>query len=379
MLTADPFPFVDLALRAGIASLMLFGAALLLRDHARSLTARLGAACGLGVAAYALCALPGFVAQPAGWKLPLVALSTGNAVVFWLFSRALFDDDFEPRPWHAGAWAGLALLGIANCFALPSGSSAARALGAGITFATLGFSALAVAQSLATWRSDLVEKRRRLRVFIVGGGAAYTLVTTLTRWVGQAQGAAGLASLLDALALGALVVTVVWHLLGSARSGLFALAVPAATTVPESAHPPEPAAEPDSEPPDPRLLAALDRLMTSERIYREEGLTIGALAARLDVPEYKARRLINRGLGHRNFNAFVNRYRLDEAKRALADPARAELPVLSIALDAGFQSIGPFNRAFKADTGITPSEYRRLGGQLPRQDAALRLADSELA
>ena len=45
---------------------------------------------------------------------------------------------------------------------------------------------------------------------------------------------------------------------------------------------------------------------------------------------------------------------------ALADPGQAEVPILTIALDAGFQSIGPFNRAFKAETGMTPSEFRRV-------------------
>ena len=44
---------------------------------------------------------------------------------------------------------------------------------------------------------------------------------------------------------------------------------------------------------------------------------------------------------------------------ALADPSKRELPVLTIALTAGFQSIGPFNRAFKVATGLTPSEFRR--------------------
>jgi len=43
----------------------------------------------------------------------------------------------------------------------------------------------------------------------------------------------------------------------------------------------------------------------------------------------------------------------------LADPARRDRPVLTVALEAGFQSIGPFNRAFKAATGLTPTEYRR--------------------
>ena len=54
----------------------------------------------------------------------------------------------------------------------------------------------------------------------------------------------------------------------------------------------------------------------------------------------------------------VTRY--EEAKAALADPSQAEVPVITIAMDAGFQSLGPFNRAFKATTGVTPSEYRRL-------------------
>ena len=34
--------------------------------------------------------------------------------------------------------------------------------------------------------------------------------------------------------------------------------------------------------------------------------------------------------------------------------------MITIAMDAGFQSLGPFNRAFKATTGVTPTEYRRL-------------------
>jgi AraC-like DNA-binding protein len=102
------------------------------------------------------------------------------------------------------------------------------------------------------------------------------------------------------------------------------------------------------------LLRRLDRLIAAERIYRQEGLTIGVLAAKLELTEYRLRQVINEGLGYRNFNAFLNRYRIDEAKAALADLSQREVPVLTIAMDAGFQSIGPFNRAFKADTGQTP-------------------------
>ena len=109
-----------------------------------------------------------------------------------------------------------------------------------------------------------------------------------------------------------------------------------------------------------RLIDALMRLMADERVYRQENITIGVLAGRLKIPEYRLRRLINQRLGYRNFNVFLNNHRIEEAKAALADPAQAEVPVITIAMDAGFQSLGPFNRAFKAVTGVTPTEYRRL-------------------
>jgi hypothetical protein len=87
--------------------------------------------------------------------------------------------------------------------------------------------------------------------------------------------------------------------------------------------------------------------MTVDRAYRQEGLSIGQVALRLGLPEYRLRQLINQGLGYRNFAAFLNFYRIADAREALADPAaQAEVPILTIALDAGFNSLGPFNRAF---------------------------------
>jgi AraC-like DNA-binding protein len=135
---------------------------------------------------------------------------------------------------------------------------------------------------------------------------------------------------------------------------LFAVSVPAPQV---SAADPPPALDVAA---DQKLVDALLRLMADERIYRRENLTIGMLAAKLAVPEYRLRRLINQKLGYRNFNVFLNNHRIEEAKAALADPTQAEVPVTTIAMDAGFQSLGPFNRAFKAMTGVTPSEYRKL-------------------
>jgi AraC-like DNA-binding protein len=98
--------------------------------------------------------------------------------------------------------------------------------------------------------------------------------------------------------------------------------------------------------------------MEAQALWRREGLGIGELAAALNTQEYLLRRAINRHLGYRNFNDFLHEYRLREATRRLASPADDALPVLTIALDCGYGSIGPFNRAFKARFGVTPTQYR---------------------
>lgn len=99
------------------------------------------------------------------------------------------------------------------------------------------------------------------------------------------------------------------------------------------------------------------RLMTEEGAYAQPDLKVADLARRLGEAEYKVSRSIA-GLGFRNFNQMANRFRIEEARRRLADPALRRLPVLTIAYDCGFASIGPFNRAFKAETGMTPLAFR---------------------
>ena len=98
--------------------------------------------------------------------------------------------------------------------------------------------------------------------------------------------------------------------------------------------------------------------METMRPYRDETLTVAGLAAQLGEPEYRLRRIVNGALGHRNFAAFLNGYRLAEVKAALADPEQREVPILTIALDSGFGSLGPFNRAFREAEGTTPSAWR---------------------
>lgn len=107
------------------------------------------------------------------------------------------------------------------------------------------------------------------------------------------------------------------------------------------------------------ILADLIRQMEREEIFREHGLTLDQLAARIAVQPYVLRRLINRGLGFRNFSNYLNQFRVRAACDELARPELRQKQIISIALDSGYQSLAPFNRAFRELTGLTPSEYRR--------------------
>jgi AraC-like DNA-binding protein len=341
---------LDWALRGGTVALLLLTAGALWRDYGRLVSARLGALFALGSAAYAICSSIGLQGRPHAWAFPLLALSAGNNVVFWLLASALFDDGFRLRPWHAAVWLALVVLGLAEC--LVGGS---KVLGIGLTLSSLAFAGIAIAQTVSSWRADLVEGRRRLRLFIVGTSSLYIAVTALSQLLIGPRPVPG-ANLIGALALLAIAGTVAWTLLRVSREQ--SLFLPA-TVIVEVVGAPSPRPAPPPEPVDAGLLASLERLITVERAYRQDGLTIGTLAERLDLPEYRLRRLINQGLGHRNCNSFLNHYRIEDAKAALADRAQTAVPVLTIAMDAGFSSLGPFNRAFKAETGLTPTEYRR--------------------
>ena len=75
--------------------------------------------------------------------------------------------------------------------------------------------------------------------------------------------------------------------------------------------------------------------------------------------EYRVRKVINGRMGYRNFSQFLNHYRVAEAARRLVEPETRRLP---IAIDVGYASLAPFNKAFKATYGVTPTEYRRQHG-----------------
>lgn len=343
---------VDIALRAAAIALLLVLAATLARDFLKSVAGRLGIALAIGSAAHAASFNIDAPSALATWHAPVIALSTGNVVVLWLFCRALFDDNFAIRWSHLWIWLGVAGFSLIDCLVIaPSGHVKLAVIATNVL--ALGFIALALVQTVSSWSADLVEGRRRARAFIVIAALLYGGVHALLQIAVSGGEPAVLVNALNAAALAVVVAAIAVAMLQVGAGDLFTPADIALAVAPASS-------TPEVHPADRRLLDALMRLMADERIYRRENVTIGSLAVRLSVPEYRLRRLINQQLGYRNFNVFLNNHRIAEAKAALADPAQVEVPVITIAMDAGFQSLGPFNRAFKAITGVTPSEYRRL-------------------
>jgi AraC-like DNA-binding protein len=278
---------------------------------------------------------------------PAWIFSVMGAGLFWAFARDLFEDDAPSWKRFAPA---LLLLAVGIVAVL---SPAAVQPFFWLAHNLIGFALAShiVFLIASGWRGDLVEKRRRLRGPVLLAGAAYALAVIIVQTFELMAGSAERLSPLAAATLMLIALTSIWAF-GRVDPDLFAST---AAPVPVA----EGARDPGSlDGADAAAAAELDRLMRTERLYREEGLTIASLASRLPLPEHRLRQLINQKLGHRNFSAFVNQWRLEDAKAALSDPSQRDVPVSTIALDAGFASLGPFNRAFKADTGLTPSDYR---------------------
>ncbi|WP_085968603.1 helix-turn-helix domain-containing protein [Bradyrhizobium genomosp. III] len=349
---------IDLGLRGAVSGVFLMIIVVALMRRATGQQALLGMAMAAGGVFYAIATAPFFPKSSWWWVLPILS---AQPAVFWLWARAAFDDDFVLRRWHGVLWLAIVAFGFAMTLGWTSWPAMATAGGKVLSLLALVLALAAAAQTVKSWRADLVARRRRLRLAMLAvnvvliaaiAGAGFAAIPVAVPGApGSLQTAFGL--FMVAMLAGAGVFGT--QATVAANDATAAIASGDTGGQPRGAD----RSSTGGIAVDPLLLRRLDHLMTVERIYRQEGLAIGALGARLDVPEYRLRQAINEGLGYRNFNAFLNHYRIDDAKTALSDVTQREVPVLTIAMDAGFQSIGPFNRAFKAETGMTPSEFRR--------------------
>ncbi|AWF80474.1 AraC family transcriptional regulator [Microbulbifer sp. A4B17] len=120
------------------------------------------------------------------------------------------------------------------------------------------------------------------------------------------------------------------------------------------------------------LAAQIENYMREEKPYLIPALTLEQLSGQLQVSRRLLSQTINRHF-QCNFFEFVNRYRIDEAKRMLREPQNGGLTVMEIMLSSGFNTKATFNSFFKKIAGMTPTEYRRLNGEVEvgKEDRAI--------
>ena len=309
-----------------------------------------GALLMLGIASYLYMSDPVLRGTVQVLEPLIILLGVGAPFLLWLFARAVFEAPW-PTLWFVYACA-VAIIGAWLVFVLGDAIDA-RVLDItylGIRVVSLVVVAHALWLTLTGRPDDLIERRRLFRlVFVAIASLQIAAVLIVELALGNVSPPPWL-TLLNVIIIA--VVTL-------------ALAIPMLRLNAEFFAPEEgqldSASDGASNSADGVQRVYQEKLLRlmAAGYYRETGLTIPMLAAKLDYPEHQLRRLINGHLGYRNFSAFVNSYRIDEAKDKLADPEGARMPVLTIALDLGYASLGPFNRAFKSLTGMTPTEFRR--------------------
>ena len=303
---------------------------------------------------------PEFRLEPGLWWGVLYLASSAIPGVFMLYCFYLFEDE-------AAHPVGLIILLVLSLvvnqigFQLPNViawfSLVAGEWMAGTIFRTLPdlsqlfFAALAVFWAVRGWREDLVESRRRLRSVVVTLQAFIIFVVLVMENYflrdGQAQYALFRNIIQFAISFGSLgaLLALLNFDYAKVEQVLNKVSATAAEDLPNEALTSE--------------VAMLNKVLKEDKVYREHGLTIAKLAHIMGLPEYRLRALINKHLGYRNFNALLHEYRIEDACSMLSESSRKQLPILTIALSVGYQSITPFNNAFRQLKGITPTEYRK--------------------
>ncbi len=343
---------LDVSLRFATVTLLLLMAFLSWRDARHLLQGRIATVYGISLAAMLVNTLPLALDPPAAIKAAAWFLHMPNIALLWLFGLSLFEDGFRMTRIHWVIPLAFFPILITLYFAAEMGMES-EFLPVIILNRVLGFSVLAhlLWTAVKGYRNDLVEVRRRTRLwfiivcavaaFVIVGGETFQYFAsggpTDPEWFKTAR---------VAIIFPIVLFSIHWFLRLQPEQFLFEGIAPA--------KPHQPSILPKDNATHTRLIAAME----TDYLYREQGLSIGGLSQKLNVPEHQLRALINKGLGFRNFAAFLNQYRLSEAKTALADPEQARTPILTIAMDAGYASLATFNRAFKSEEETTPSDFR---------------------
>lgn len=103
-------------------------------------------------------------------------------------------------------------------------------------------------------------------------------------------------------------------------------------------------------------LLLVKNLMENEKAYLNPELNLADLAKQANLTRGQLSEIINSGF-NKNFNDFVNGYRVEAFKNKLKENKHQQMSLLGIAQDCGFNSKATFNRVFKKLTNYSPTEY----------------------
>ena len=102
----------------------------------------------------------------------------------------------------------------------------------------------------------------------------------------------------------------------------------------------------------------IKNLVEGEELYLNPDITLVELAERLKMGSHELSKILNVGF-EKNFNDFINSYRVMAVQEKIKNKETEQFTMLSLAMDAGFNSKATFNRAFKKFAGMSPTEYQR--------------------
>ncbi len=105
------------------------------------------------------------------------------------------------------------------------------------------------------------------------------------------------------------------------------------------------------------VLAKLDALMTKDKLYTLENLSLAVLAEQLQISQHQLSELINTEF-QQGFSHYIRQHRIDAAKKLLL--AEPNASVLSIGLSVGFSTQSNFYSAFRDIVGMAPGQYRKI-------------------